>query len=126
MKEKSRVIHKDLSYEIMSAAMQVHNTLGCGFLEKMYENALVIELRKRGVKCERQKPLQVFYGKHIVGDYAADILVENKVILELKVTKEILDIHKAQVINYLKATGLKLGIILNFAQPRLRYQRLVL
>lgn len=126
MKAKSSVIYKDLSYDIVSAAIKVHNTLGSGFLEKVYENALTIELRNRGIKCEQQKSLQVFYDNHLVGDYVADILVENKIILELKVVQEISDIHKAQVINYLKATGLRLGIILNFASPRLGFQRIVL
>jgi GxxExxY protein len=117
---------KELSYEIVGAAMEVHNELGVGFLEKVYENALAIALRERGIECRQQAPLKVRFHNTVVGDYFADILVEEKIILELKVAESIADIHRAQAINYLRATGLKLAIIFNFAKPRLESKRIVL
>ena len=122
----TKIVYKELSYKIINGAIKVHNTLGCGFLEKVYENALVIELKEKGIDCKQQKPIKVLYRNQVVGEYVADILVENKIIFELKTVDEILNIHKAQVINYLKATWLKLGIILNFAKPKLEYKRIVL
>ena len=110
----------------MNAVYQVHNTLGCGFLEKVYENALMIELRKRGLKAVQQPFIKVYYETEEVGGYFADILVDDKIILELKCVDSITNIHKAQTINYLNASGMRLGIILNFANPKLEYQRIVL
>lgn len=99
--------------------------MGCGFLEKVYENALTHDLRKSSLSVEQQKPIQVVYDGIVVGDYFADILVESAVILELKATKVIDGIHEAQLLNYLKATGLNLGLILNFGSPKLQIRRLV-
>jgi GxxExxY protein len=96
------ILYKDLSYKIMNAVFKVHNTLGMGFLEKVYENALMIELKNRNLKCVQQCPVEVFYNGHLVGDYIADILVENKIILELKAVHALTEIHDAQVLNYLK------------------------
>lgn len=104
---------------------EVHNTLGAGFLEKVYENAAVIKLRRDSLQTEQQYPIKVYFEGNIVGEYFADILVEHKIILELKCVEKITDVHRAQMINYLKATGLKLGIIINFAKPKLEYQRIV-
>ena len=115
----------NLSEKIIGCAFRVHNVLGCGFLEKVYENALSHELRKNSLSLEQQKPIQVIYDKVIVGDYIADILVESAVIVELKATKAINEIHKAQLLNYLNATGLNLGLLLNFGQPRLGIKRFV-
>jgi len=103
-----------LTETIIGCAFKVSNTLGCGFLEKVYENALAIEIKTSGLKCEQQKPIQVTYRDSIVGDYFADILVEGQVILEIKAAKSIDDSHQAQLINYLKATGIYRGLILNF------------
>ncbi len=114
-----------LSEKIIGCAFKVHNTLGCGFLEKVYENALTHDLRKSSLSVEQQKPIQVVYDGIVVGDYFADILVESAVILELKATKVIDGIHEAQLLNYLKATGLNLGLILNFGSPKLQIRRLV-
>ena len=114
-----------LSEKIIGCAFKVHNTLGCGFLEKVYENALTHDLRKSSLSVEQQKPIQVVYDGIVVGDYVADILVESAVILELKATKVIDGIHEAQLLNYLKATGLNLGLILNFGSPKLQIRRLV-
>ena len=114
-----------LTEKIIGCAFKVHNTLGCGFLEKVYENALAHELRKNSLSVEQQKPIQVIYDEIVVGEYIADILVESAVILELKAIKAIDKIHEAQLLNYLKATGLNLGLILNFGQPKLQIRRFV-
>jgi GxxExxY protein len=95
----------NLSEKIIGCAFRVHNVLGCGFLEKVYENALSHELRKNSLSLEQQKPIQVIYDEVIVGDYIADILVESAVIVELKATKAIDEIHKAQLLNYLTLQG---------------------
>lgn len=110
----------------MGAAFDVHNTLGAGFLEKVYENALIISLRERGIACQQQAPLKVKFHDQIVGEYYADILVEEQTILELKVAEAISDIYQAQAINYLRATELKLAIIINFGKPKIEYKRIVL
>ena len=123
---KETVIYKDLSFKIVGLAMQVHNQLGYGFLEKVYENALMVLLRREGIEAKQQAPISVRFEGEVVGDYYSDILVEDKIILELKVSEKIIDIHRAQILNYLKATGLKLAILLNFGQERLVYERLVL
>ncbi|MCI2425483.1 GxxExxY protein [Candidatus Acetothermia bacterium] len=124
--EHEKILHKELSYKVIGAVMEVHNTLGAGFLEKVYENAVIIKLNKNGMKVVQQAPLKVHFEGEIVGEYFADILVEDEIILEMKCVEKITDIHRAQVINYLKATGLKLGIIINFARPKLEYERIVL
>jgi len=126
MFENENIIYKDLSYKIIELALEVHNELGCGFLEKVYENALMILLNRENISARQQAPADVYFKGKVVGQYFADILVDNKLILELKTVDVIANIHKAQVLNYLRATGLKLGLILNFGKPRFEYQRLVL
>ncbi len=106
--------------------MSVHKEFGSGFLEKVYENAMMVLFRKQGIEAEQQKPINVMFENEIVGSYFADILVEDKIILELKTVEKITDIHKAQALNYLKATGLHLAITLNFHSQSLQYVRLVL
>lgn len=110
---------------IIGCAIAVSNALGVGFLEKVYENALPHELRKAGLHVKQQEPIKVRYDEVVVGDYAADLLVEDCAIVELKVAKGIDAIHEAQVLNYLKATGVRVGLILNFGTPRLGIKRLV-
>jgi len=114
-----------LTETIIGCAFKVSNTLGCGFLEKVYENALVIELKTSGLNCEQQKPIPVTYQGTIVGDYFADILVEGQVILEIKAAKSIDDSHQAQLLNYLKATGIHRGLLLNFGTAKMGYKRMV-
>lgn len=109
---------------IIGAAMKVSNTLGVGFLEKVYENALAVELRKAGLKFEQQKAIEVIYEGVIVGNYVADLIVEGQVLVELKAAKTIDDIHQAQLLNYLKATKLKIGLIINFGTSRLGIKRM--
>ena len=110
---------------VIGSAYKVSNTLGVGFLEKVYENALVIELRQAGLKVEQQKPVPVVYHGAIVGDYIADLLVDDQLILEIKAAKSIDTSHEAQLINYLKATGIHTGLLLNFGTSHLGISRKV-
>lgn len=105
--------------------MNVYNVLGSGFLEKVYENAMMVAFRKAGIEAEQQASVKVHFDGEVVGEYYADILVENQIILELKVVSEISNIHRAQLLNYLKATKLRLGMILNFGKQKLEYLRFV-
>ena len=108
--------HQDLTAKIIECAYKVHNTLGFGFLEAVYQNALLIELLKAGLRAEKEKKIQVYYDSQLVGDYMADIIVEEKVILELNSVKELHPAHSAQLVNYLKATGLEIGLLINFGE----------
>ena len=114
-----------ISERIINAAYRVSNALGVGFLEKVYENALAHQLIKDGMRIEQQKSIKVYYDDVEVGDYFADLIAEGAVIVELKTGKRIEDIHLAQTLNYLKATGLKLGLIINFGRPRVEIKRVV-
>ncbi len=123
---EEKILYKDLSYKIVGLAIQVRKELGFGFLEKVYENALMVLLEENGIEAKQQFPIKVSFHGRIVGDYIADILVENQIILELKAQDKITDVHKAQTLNYLRATGLRLAILLNFGKDRLEHERLVL
>lgn len=120
----NKIIYPKLSYKIIGLAMEVHNKLGYGFLEKVYENSLMVLLNRNEIPAIQQAPIKVRFEDEIVGNYVADILVDDKIILELKCVEAITNIHRAQVLNYLKATGKKLSIILNFANHKLEYERL--
>ena len=120
-----KVVHKELSYEIIAAALEVLNTLGCGFIEKPYENAMVVELRLRKLQVEQQKQFVIHYKDVDVGEYFPDLLVDGKVIVDTKVIEAITNENVAQMMNYLTITGLKLGIIINFKHPKLEYRRIV-
>ena len=108
--------HQDLTAKIIECAYKVHNTLGFEFLEAVYQNALLIELLKVGLHAEKEKKIQVHYYNQLVGDYIADIIVENKIILELKSVKDLHPAHSAQLVNYLKATGIEIGLLINFGE----------
>ena len=123
--DKNEKIEDELSGRIIGCAFQVLNTLGPGFLEKVYENALTLELQLAHVKVAQQVPLKVWYRGRVVGDYFADLVVENQIIIELKHAKTIDHAHVAQTLNYLKATGFQRGLILNFGTPRLGIKRLL-
>jgi GxxExxY protein len=114
-----------LSEKIIGCAFVVLNKLGTGFLEKVYENALVYELRKAGLRVEQQYNAAVHYDDVVVGVYTVDLLVENSVLIELKAIRALDAIHKAQCMNYLKATRLQLCLLLNFGHPRLEIKRLI-
>jgi GxxExxY protein len=120
------LIYKSEYYEIVNAAIEVRRVLGHGFLEKVYENALAIELRERGFQVETQHPISVAYRERPVGDCYADLLVNGEIICELKCAKAITDEHIAQTLNYLKATGKRLAIILNFHRGGVEHKRLVM
>ena len=105
--------------------MEVHRKLGYGFLEKVYENSLMVLLNRDGIPAIQQAPINVRFEGESVGNYIADVLVDDKIILELKCVETIANIHRAQVLNYLKATNKQLAIILNFAKEKLEYERLV-
>ena len=107
-------LHSDLTSSILEVYYKVYNTLGYGFLEKVYENAMCIELRKRGFKVQQQQAIEVFYEEENVGEYFADIIVNDTVILELKAVAKIAYEHECQLINYLKATNVEVGLLLNF------------
>jgi GxxExxY protein len=119
------ILFKELSYQIVGAAMEVHSTLGPGFLEAVYEEALVIEFELRGIPFQRQKRLPVHYKRRLVGDYVADFVVDGQIILELKAVSGMTKAHQAQAHNYLAATGLRLAILLNFGAPSLQQQRIL-
>ena len=116
----------ELTYLINGAIFEVSRVLGAGFLEKVYENALMIELVKRGLRAENQVPIKVKYKGVEVGDYYADIVVENQVILEVKSVESLQKIHEAQLLNYLKASGYKIGLLVNFTHPKAENKRFVL
>ena len=120
---KDKAYYDALATLIISCAYKVSRVLGTGFLEKVYVNALVIELLDSGLTVETQKPIQVCYHEQIVGEYFADILVDDDVILELKAVKAIESIHFAQCQNYLKATGKKLGMVINFGEEKVKIRR---
>lgn len=120
------LLHKDLTSEIIAAAFEVSNNLGAGFLERVYENSLRVELEIRGLVVETQKQVRINYKGREVGLYQTDLLVNDSVIVEVKSTEQILSIHKAQLINYLKATGLQVGLIVNFGNPKVEFERIAL
>ncbi len=122
---RGKILYKELSYKIIGLAMQVHRELGPGFLEKVYENSMMVLFRKENIPAINQAPINVYFESEIVGHYVADILVDERIILELKCIETIANVHRAQVLNYLKATGKQLAIILNFAKKKLEYERLV-
>ncbi len=118
-------VNDELTEKIIACAYQVSNILGCGFLEKVYENALAHELKTGGIKVTQQAPIRVSYAGVAVGEYMADLVVDDRVILELKAVSELDDVHSAQTLNYLKATGLKVALLLNFGKPKVDIRRFV-
>ena len=121
----TEILYKDLSYAIVGAAMEVHSVLGPGFLEAVYEQALAHELTVREIPHEVQKHLPVVYKGQLVGNYVADFVVADQIILELKALSKLTSVHEAQAHNYLAATGLRLAILLNFGAPSLQYARII-
>ena len=117
---------EDLTYKIRGAIFEINRELGAGFLEKVYENALMIELKDRGLKAETQVPITVRYKNKNVGEYFADVVVENRVILELKAVESLEKIHEAQLLNYLRATEYKVGLLVNFTHPKAVIRRFVM
>jgi len=116
---------KRLSERVIGCAQNVSRELGTGFLEAVYENALALELEENGILFEKQCLLDIYYKSQLIGQYKADLIIEGKLIIELKAVPTFNDRHKAQVLNYLRATGLSVGLLLNFGMPRLGIQRIV-
>ena len=125
VEKPNKIVYKDLSYSIMSAAYEVHQVLGPGFSENIYQEALVRELSHQGIKFERQKAVNISYKGAVIGEYRLDFVVEGKIVLEIKAVSEMTPLFDAQVYSYLKAIGLKLGILLNFGQKSLVSKRVV-
>ena len=117
---------EQISYVIQGCVFEVYRQLGCGFLEKVYEKALLAELEFQGLSAKPQVPITVQYKNVVVGEYFADIVVENRVILELKAQQKLPQASRAQLLNYLKATGLHLGMLVNFSFPKASVKRVVL
>ena len=121
------LLYKDLTDKILHAAFQVHGELGCGFYEKVYQEALAVVLTEMGVPFEREKQMDVvFHGKQLSCKYIADFVVDNKVILELKAVTEMDSVYESQLINYLKITGFHVGFLMNFGQREFHFKRMVL
>jgi GxxExxY protein len=121
----NKLAHEELTGRIIACAIEVHKALGPGFLESVYEAAMVVELKRAGLKVESQKQLRIFYRDVLVGEHRLDLLVEYKIIVELKVISELEDIHFAVVRSYLKAAGLEHGLLLNFATMPLTVKRVI-
>ena len=120
------LLHEDLTKEIIGAAFEVHNELGYGFLEKVYQRAMQVELLHRGFAAAMEFPIQVRFRGAIVGDFEADLFVEQKVIVELKVAKHYNPEDEPQLLNELKATGIRVGILINFGKDRVEFKRFVM
>jgi GxxExxY protein len=120
------LIHSELTRTVIGAAMEVHSNLGPGFLESVYEEAMAIEFNLQKVPHERQKAISVIYKGEKAKDFFCDFLVGEKVLVELKALKAVTSVEEAQILNYLKATGLQVGLLINFGEQSLKYKRLVL
>ncbi len=123
MDERERL--NEITQAIIGCAFRVHNTPGIGFLEKVYENALAHELRKLGYEVLQHEPIKVMYDEVVVGEYLADVIVAGGVVIEVKAVQALDDVHLAQCLNYLKATGLRICLLMNFHEPRLAVKRIV-
>jgi GxxExxY protein len=118
------LLHHSITDTILKVYYEVYNELGHGFLEKVYQNAMYFELKERGLKVESQKQIKVYFKRQQVGEYYSDLLVEDKVIVELKATELLMNAHVAQIINYLKATPIEVGLLLNFGEEP-EFKRLI-
>jgi GxxExxY protein len=123
--QDDKIVYRELSYRVMQAVFEVHKIPGPGFAESIYEEALVCELELRGIPYERQKTITVTYKERVVGTHRLDIIVDGNIIIELKAVSALTDVFKQQTLSYLKATGLRLGILINFGTPRVEYVRIV-
>ncbi len=126
MSLEKEFLYKDLTKDILDSAFKVQNVLGCGLLERVYNNALVwdLELKKRKVSLQQQ--YKVVYREKEVGLYYADLVIEDKVIVEIKSVEKIDDVHRAQLLNYLRISGIRVGLLINFSKPKLEYERLII
>ncbi len=118
--------YSEITDKIIKCAIEVHKTLGPGFLENIYESALIYEMKQQGLKVENQKVISILYKGTIIGEHRLDLLVEDEVIVENKTVKEFNDIHKAQILSYLRATGKRIGLLINFAKTKVDIKRIIL
>jgi GxxExxY protein len=118
------LLHEELTGRVLEACFEVSNELGAGFLESVYEKALLVALRQKRIEAKAQVPMNVDFRGQVVGEFSADIVVEDKVVLELKAVKALTPEHQAQLINYLNATGMEVGLLINFGRPKLECKRL--
>jgi GxxExxY protein len=125
MNTDGKMLLEELTQDIIGAAFDVHNALGCGLLEKVYENALAHELALRRHTVTPQKEFKVTYKGKEVGVYYADLVVDDKVVVEVKSVSTLEDVHRAQILNYLRISGIRVGLLLNFAKPKLKFERFV-
>jgi GxxExxY protein len=121
----SQIIYKELSYAIIEACIEVHKILGPGYHEKIYEEAVVREFKNRNIAFERQKPINILYKDEPIGEYRLDLVIDDKIILELKTVTDLTSMFEAQFFSYLKATNMRLGILLNFSKKKLEFRRIV-
>lgn len=119
-----KYLHEELTYKIIGILIKVHNTLGCGFPERIYQRAVVEDLKREDLKVEIEKEIEIVYHAKVIGKYKLDLVVENKIILELKAATTTAKIFKDQLISYLKGTSYQVGILANFGTPKLEYFRL--
>lgn len=124
MGNKENLIHSGLSKDILGCCFEIANELGSGFLENVYKNALCIALRQKGIAFVLEQPYEIFFRDQKLGHYIADLVIENSIIIELKCCQNLLAEHQAQLINYLKASGIPIGLLVNFGHSRLEYKRL--
>ena len=117
--------HEELTERIIGCAYRVYNTMGYGFAESVYEKCLLIELKRKGLAAKSQKPITVYYEGEVVGEFVADIVIEDKLILELKSVRRIVQAHEVQLVNYLVATGKEVGLLLNFGEYKVEVKRKV-
>lgn len=122
-RQDKRLKHEQITRTVLGCAFEVSNELGAGFLESVYEKALLLALRQKGLSAVAQHAVKVMFRGECVGDFYADIFVEDKVIVELKTVKAIAPEHQAQIINYMNATGIEVGLLINFGNPKLEYRR---
>jgi len=120
------LLHGEITEQIIGAAFEVHRVLGYGFLEKVYQRAMIVELGFRGIIALDEEPIKVYYKDQIVGDYEADLLIPDKVIVELKIAKEDNAYDEAQLLNELKATGIRVGLLINFGREKVEFKRFIL
>lgn len=121
--ENSKLIYKDLTEKIIGCSYRIYNHFGFGFLESVYEKSLMIELKGNNIKVESQKPIEVFYQNQSVGYFIADLIVEDKIIIELKSVQQLCKAHEVQLVNYLVATGIETGLIINFGEEKVEVKR---
>ena len=122
---EANLLHADVTGKIIGAAFEVYRVLGCGFLESVYKRAMQVELQRMGLRAEVESPIKVKYRDVIVGDYRADLLVSEAVVVELKTAKEYCSDDEPQLLNELKATGIKVGLLINFGRTKVEFKRMV-